>query len=199
MSLEGISKEPTDTLFIGIFPPLSPIAAQLTQVALQLRDLNGLWGNPIATERFHITLHKLGRYDGVPPHIVANASRAAASIAPTFQPFSVTFDRAYSFLAHSSPSNRPFVLHESSPSPALQELFRALGSALGNHNVPNSGKSAFTPHITLLYDAKDILDQPVQPLTWRVTEFVLIHSLHGQTIHRPLGRWTLGASHQATG
>jgi 2'-5' RNA ligase len=51
---------------------------------------------------------------------------------------------------------------------------------------------AFVPHVTLLYDARNVTVQPVDPLGWTVREFVLVHSLLGQTRYRVLGRWTLG-------
>jgi 2'-5' RNA ligase len=32
----------------------------------------------------------------------------------------------------------------------------------------------------------------VEPIRWTVREFVLVHSLLGQTRHVPLARWSLG-------
>jgi 2'-5' RNA ligase len=49
----------------------------------------------------------------------------------------------------------------------------------------------FTPHVTLLYDDRMVPEQAVEPISWRVREFVLTHSLLGKTQHVELGRWPL--------
>jgi 2'-5' RNA ligase len=52
-------------------------------------------------------------------------------------------------------------------------------------------KGVFTPHVTLLYDGMSVAEQPVDPISWTVGEFVLVHSLLGQTRHIILDRWPL--------
>jgi 2'-5' RNA ligase len=37
-----------------------------------------------------------------------------------------------------------------------------------------------------------IAPEKVAPIAWRAREFVLVHSLLGQTRHIPLARWPLG-------
>jgi RNA 2',3'-cyclic 3'-phosphodiesterase len=51
--------------------------------------------------------------------------------------------------------------------------------------------SAFTPHLTLLYDARHIDERPIRPIGWTVSEFVLVLSLIGKTKHVPIQRWQL--------
>jgi 2'-5' RNA ligase len=66
-----------------------------------------------------------------------------------------------------------------------------LGEALarsGSHYTP---LKRFTPHMTLLYDHRSIDMRPVEPVRWKVREFVLIRSLVGQHKHDCLGRWEL--------
>jgi len=46
----------------------------------------------------------------------------------------------------------------------------------------------FTPHVTLLYDARDVEEYPIEPIGWTVKEFVLIRSSNG---HEHLVRWPL--------
>jgi 2'-5' RNA ligase len=53
-----------------------------------------------------------------------------------------------------------------------------------------SGKQ-FTPHVTLLRDRISVPEQEIEPICWTAREFVLVHSLLGQTQHIPLGRWSL--------
>jgi 2'-5' RNA ligase len=43
----------------------------------------------------------------------------------------------------------------------------------------------------MLYDGRLVAGQPVEPIRWVVREFVLVHSLLGQTRHEVLGRWAL--------
>ena len=45
--------------------------------------------------------------------------------------------------------------------------------------------------MTLLRDVVEIAAQTIEPITWTAREFVLVHSLIGQTRHIPLGRWAL--------
>jgi 2'-5' RNA ligase len=49
----------------------------------------------------------------------------------------------------------------------------------------------FTPHITLLYDDKNVVETPIDPINCAADEVVLVHSLLGQTRHIPLGRWKM--------
>ena len=52
---------------------------------------------------------------------------------------------------------------------------------------------AYTPHVTLLYDDPLVPEQAVPPVSWRVSEFVLIDSLMNQPVKRydVLARWPL--------
>ena len=94
-SLSGFDDAPkTDRLFFAIFPDAAA-ASRIAGLVQRLRSEHGLKGNPLGTERFHITLHHLGDYAGLPQGVVADAIRAAAIIA--MPQFEVTFDRAVSF------------------------------------------------------------------------------------------------------
>jgi 2'-5' RNA ligase len=52
-------------------------------------------------------------------------------------------------------------------------------------------EDAFKPHVTLLRDPLRAKPLRVNPIVWTVRDFVLIHSLLGQTKHVHLGRWPL--------
>ena len=52
-------------------------------------------------------------------------------------------------------------------------------------------KPGFTPHVTMLYDRRRVPGQSIEPIGWRVTRFVLVHSLLRKTEHRRLGEWEL--------
>ncbi|MDR3451342.1 MAG: RNA 2',3'-cyclic phosphodiesterase [Rhodoferax sp.] len=177
---------PTDRLFFAIFPD-ADAAARIAQLAQHLRDEQGLKGRPLAPERFHITLHHLGDYVGLPQGIVAAASDAAATVA--MPPFEVAFDRAESFFGR--PRNRPFVLRAGDGVAALRVFQQTLGEAMKKTGLGRWVEPQYTPHVTLLYDDRHVAEQPIETIGWRVHEFVLVHSLLGQGLHVPLARWPL--------
>ena len=175
----------TDRLFFAIFPP-ADAAAQIYALQQDFRVRHGLWGRALAMSRFHVTLCHLGDYVSLPSAIVAKAHDAANRVsAPAID---VTFDRALSFAGRER--NRPFVLRNSEGAPAIQALQRELGKAMA---LAGLGKFVrpYTPHMTLLYDTNDVAEQPIAPVTWRCSEFRLIHSMLGQTRHETLGAWQL--------
>jgi 2'-5' RNA ligase len=74
----------------------------------------------------------------------------------------------------------------------LEAFQRVLGVALNKAMLEgDTTKSRYTPHMTLLYDDSLVTERPVETVTWTVGEFVLVHSLLGQTVHVPLARWPL--------
>src|SRR5258708_15265318 len=92
--LPGFDPTPTDRLFFAIFPD-APAARRTAEIAERLCGRRGLTGRPLASCRFHVSLHGLGDYVGLPNDVVAKA-RAAASIV-TAAPFGISFECAGSF------------------------------------------------------------------------------------------------------
>lgn len=179
-------RRPTDRVFFAIFPDVDA-AAHIAQRARHLRGEHGLKGKPLATERFHVTLHHLGDYVGLPQDIVAAAGEAAANVA--FPPFDIVFDRAVSFSGR--PHSQPFVLRGGEGVTALIAFQQALGAAMTKAGLGRSAAPHYTPHVTLLYDARCVAELGVESIGWTAHEFVLVHSLLGQTRHIPLARWRL--------
>lgn len=175
----------TDRLFFAVFPDPAT-AAGIAERAERLRASHQLNGRPLASDRFHITLHHLGDHVGVRRDIVTMASEAAETL--TTPRFEVTFDKAASF--HNG-GNNPFVLQGGEGLEALKSFQRDLGLAMARAGLGRLVNKAFTPHVTLLYDRGLVVEEPVAPVTWTVGGFTLIHSLLGRTEHVPLARWTL--------
>jgi RNA 2',3'-cyclic 3'-phosphodiesterase len=73
------------------------------------------------------------------------------------------------------------------PPPPLTELEQGLAAFLAEAGF--RGHWSFSPHITLLYTDWKIPDQHIDPISWAVNEFVLIHSAHGETTHNLLQRF----------
>ena len=175
----------TDRLFFAVFPDPAT-AAGVARQADHLRTTHQLSGRPLAAERFHITLHHLGDHAGVRRDIVAMATQAAEAV--TTPSFDVTFDRAASFR---NGGVNPFVLQGGEGLEALRVFQRELGLAMARAGLGRLVDKAFTPHLTMLYDRRLVAEQPLEPVTWRVDGFSLIHSLLGRTEHVPLARWSL--------
>ena len=189
LSLAGFdpAPRPTDRLFFALVPD-SGAVARIVQCSQHLRRKHGLNGRPIAAERFHITLHFIDDYAGLPPRIVASVSEAVTSVA--IPPFDVMLNRARSF-CDNRPLNRPFVLLPSEDIPALDALQRAVGAAMTKANLGKPAARHFTPHLTLLYDDRCVEEHAIETIAWTAWEFVLVHSLLGRSRHVPLARWPL--------
>ena len=178
---------PTDRLFLGAF--LDRDAAERgADLSRSLRKELSLRGRPLPPERLHITLHHIDDYAGLPPRVVAAIRDAAATV--RMDPFEVEFDRVASFSGR--PGNRPLVLRGGDGLAGLMRFQRALGAAITRTRVGRPVASRFTPHVTLLYDDIQVEERAVEPIRWTVNEFILVHSLLGQTRHVPLARWPLG-------
>jgi RNA 2',3'-cyclic 3'-phosphodiesterase len=188
LSLVGFGAAPppkTDRLFLAIFPGANT-AERIAHLAWYLHSEHGLRGRPLATERFHATLLHIDDYAGLPQRIVDTAIEAAATVATP--PFEVSFDRVASF---SRASNRPLVLRGGEGLAALSAFQAVLGTALKKAGLRCRTGSRYTPHVTLLYDDCFVAEEVVDAVSWTVHEFVLVHSMLGQTRHVPLARFPL--------
>lgn len=179
-------RAPTDRLFFAIFPP--PDAAEaIDKTAVQLRADMRLRGKPLLRERFHTTVNHLGDHAGVPAEVVANAAKAAEAVKTA--PFDATYEFIESFRGRRG--NLPCVMRGKDGVRDRIAFQQALGLEMGKAGLSRWVEKRFVPHVTLLYDDMRVTNRPIAPLSWRVNEFVLVHSLLGQTKHIILGRWSL--------
>lgn len=169
-------------LFLAAVPDAGT-AERIHRLAGALKSAHKFDGKLIAPGRLHISLFFLG---GLPERHIHTACEAAADVRA--ERFAVSFDRTVSFRGKSG--NRPFVLMGEDGLGRLQSFRWMLGSALTRRGLRRVANTHFTPHVTLLYDARSVEEQPIEPIFWTVTEFVLIHSLKG---HDYLARWSLQA------
>lgn len=176
----------TDRLLFLIYPD-TVARWPISRLARRCRDDLNLHGRPLETDIFHATLVHLGDFPGLPRDIVARAIQAAATV--QMPPFEVSFDRVMSF-SH-RPGKRPLVLHSGKDVVPLMTFQQALLDTLVGVKLVRPGAAKFKPHVTLLYDRKEVGDRVVDTVGWTVREFVLVHSLVGQTRHVVLARWPL--------
>jgi RNA 2',3'-cyclic 3'-phosphodiesterase len=185
---------PTDRLFFAVLPDADAIAA-IRQCTTQLRSRHALRGHPIIDGRLHISLLGLGDYEGIPELALKTFSHAASMV--SLVAFDVCFNRALTFANNKADplKQKPFVLAESTGSSGLSALQRSLIASLQKIGFGIKAPSSFTPHVTLLYDRQRLDAADVAPVTWTITEFVLVRSQIGD-VRRPydiLGRWSLSA------
>jgi len=185
MSLPGFDPPtPTDRLMFLLYPD-AQTAEMIAGEARRLRDALGLRGQPLLTDRFHITLHHLGDYVGLPNDMVAKGKMAGGALAHA--PFEVVFDQAVSFANRLG--NNPFTLQGGEGVQTLIAFQRALGLKMAGAALKPDKQ--FLPHITLLYDGQVIPAQAIAPIRWSVDRFVLVQSKLGQTQHIVLQSWDL--------
>jgi 2'-5' RNA ligase len=103
--------------------------------------------------------------------------------------FRVSFNCAKSFSGRED--NHPLVLIGEDGVIGLMTLYSSLRTAMRGMGFRPKIPSAFTPHITLLYDSRRIDEQSIEPICWTVREFVLVRSLIGKTRYVGIDRWQL--------
>lgn len=175
---------PTDRLMFLLYPD-ALAAERIASEAQRLRESLGLRGQPLLTDRFHVTLHHLGDYVGLPAEIVRKGEAAGSAVAAA--PFEVVFDRAMSFA--NRPGANPFTLQAGAGLDALVGFQQRLGLEMAKAGLKPD--KAFVPHVTLLYDGQVVPAQAISPIRWTVNRFVLVQSKLGQTRHIVLKSWDL--------
>jgi 2'-5' RNA ligase len=174
-----------ENVFFAVVP--DPRTGEVTgrRIAATRRKY-ALVGRPIPADRLHISLHNISALDTTG----SKASVAAACNvveAFKFPAFDVTFDRALSFRHHGL---CPYVLTGGTGLETLRCFHEELGQWLSDRLGVRLSR-AFTPHLTLLYDNKLIPAHNIVPITWTVTEFVLIRSQLGLGRYDLAGCWKL--------
>lgn len=175
-----------DRIFFACLPD-RPAVERIAALGEELKPTHGFTGALILPEHLHVTLFHLGDWITLPEEIVARASEAAAKVETA--PFTVSFARIESF--RNRTGVYPFVL--SGDAASWRSLRDALGAALKQAGLGAAVHEAdeFKPHVTLTYDPVRVKPAAIEPISWMVKDFVLIHSRLGKTEHIHLGRWSL--------
>jgi 2'-5' RNA ligase len=180
-----------DRLFFALFPD-AHAARKVLELGAGFKSRHQLAGKLHLENRLHLTLDHLGDFAGLPQDMVSAASAAAGELAAQCNRLVVRLDRVVSF--GRGRQSRPLVLKDSGEgNPDLEEFRGRLWDALAARELPGGPRSSFTPHVTLLYDARVLAEEAVGMITWQTQELVLIHSLMQQTRYEVLGRWSLQA------
>ena len=167
--------------------PTGAAADGLYRLAQRERSRRGMRGWPTPPERLHTSLNGLGGHRDLPRRLIDRAIEACGSI-PT-RPFLVSFNRLGSWGRGDGP--RAFVLRGDDGMAGVYALHDDIHWALVEAGVVRPRPRDFEPHLTLLRDRMNAPEEFIEPVSWRVHEFVLLDSVHGEGRHEVLGRWTL--------
>ncbi|MBZ9823465.1 2'-5' RNA ligase family protein [Mesorhizobium sp. CA4] len=113
-------------------------------------------------------------------------------LAGTAKAFDVSFDRLSAF------GGGALVLRSSDHSPALQHFWRKLSAIVHDSPLRDFVTNRLEPHVTLLRDRDEvpkIQERLVEPVSWRVRNFALIHSHQGEYTFP--GTWQLNGQDDA--
>lgn len=164
-----------------LFYALRPPVRQRALIGAQRDRFDG--DSRVANDRLHLTLGVTEDFDTL-PEMVVRRMRAIGD-ATALDPLPVRLDRIVG-------SNRSIALRPGRIIAPLALLARQLGSDLRRAGLLRSGWE-FSPHLTLVYRNGMPFQQPVDPIGWQASDFVLIHSLIGATRHIDLARWPLAS------
>jgi len=148
-------------LFLAAVPDPGT-AERIHRLAGVLKRAHKFDGKLIVPERLHISLFFLG---GLPERGILAAREAATELRTG--PFEVSFDRTASFRGRAG--SRPFVLIGENGLRRLESFRRMLGATLTRRGLRRAANTTFTPHVTLLYDARGADEYPIQPIFWTVS------------------------------
>lgn len=159
----------------------------MVRLAADLRQRHGLKGRPTPAARLHLSLNFVGGFRGPPTRAVMEkaiglADRVAAA------PFQVTLNHLMTWKNKESP---PLVLLGDEGVIGVQLLHTAIHKALVVGSMAPRREPEFWPHVSLLWDKRELPKAFVEPIAWMAREFVLLDSPVGEGRHEVLGRWPL--------
>lgn len=181
---------PKYSLFLAIFPD-QRTAQQITGLGNTFRQKHGLLGKMRPIGHLHVSLLSIGHATDVPETVIETVSHMCKAVAAITSPFEIKFGRVLSF--RGKPGNYPLVLTDDNHgNDGIRKLHGLLWSRFSRLFPASVSSPKFMPHLTLLYDKKQLVPELIEPVCWRVKEIALVRSEVGATKYCWLGRWTLG-------
>ena len=134
-----------------------------------------------------MSLNFVGSFRGPPTRAVMEKASALAEKV-SCRAFAVTLNQVESWQG----DPRPLVLVGDDGLIGVRLLHTAIHKALAAGTMAPRREPEIWPHVSLLWDRGEAPPQFVEPITWKVRDFVLLDSPHGEGRHEVLGRWLLG-------
>jgi 2'-5' RNA ligase len=181
--LGGHAPSQIHRLFFALLPN-DAIAHRIEAVASEVAATQHLRARMIRPSRYHATLHFLGDHSMVRDDIVQAAIGAARKV--RCAPFDLVLDGASGFHGREPPC----VLRCSQVPAALTGLWQDLRQALVLAGQGAQLSRNFTPHVTFAYNRGALPQETaIEPITWRVEGFALLHSVVGGGEYHTLDTW----------
>lgn len=183
--MERLVRLPRRANYFFALRPDPVAAASADRKARALRNWLGLSGPLRGEDKYHVTLWGWPRYwepDGQELALMRQAGQSIEQAA-----FMLSFDEVATFAQ--SAARRALVMTGRDTVIGADRLHDALDRTMRASGV-RAPRASHRPHLTLLYDRLRSGGFWVQPLSWRVTEFVLIRSVPNRP-YEILGRWPL--------
>lgn len=147
-------------------------------------------------EGLHLTVEKLGRFlDHIPARQLDLAMAAGRTLVA--EPFDIHLDTVQS-ITGSDGQSMAQLTGRAAGLRGIRDFEHCLAQAMrqvGFHE--RQIRRSFNPHVTLDYRHALLARRTIEPIAWRVSEFMLVDSLYGRGEHVVLGRWPLVSRQQA--
>lgn len=175
------------SLFLALRPD-EAARREITERAEHFFTEHSLRGRRVDEERYHVTLHFLGRRRGWTDSEIQSAGKAAAAVAASTPSFRLDFDKCGSFAkeGHSG----PLVLCSNTENDLFSKVAERLTVELIRHGIRPEGKLKPRAHLTLCYNERYLPMHTIPAIGWQVHELVLVQSFQGRSHHVSLGSWS---------
>ena len=183
--MERLLRPPRRANYFFALLPDPVAAASADRMASALRGWLDLSGPTRGADKYHVTLWGWPRYWEPDDQELALMRQVGRSIEQAA--FKLTFDEVANFAQ--SAEMPALVMTGGDAVIGADRLHDALDRTMRASGLRGRGAS-YRPHLTLLYDRFRTGAFRVRPLSWRVTEFVLIRSVPKRP-YEILGRWPL--------
>lgn len=176
-------------LFFAALPP-TDVALSAALAGQKLRHAHAIGKAAVPQERLHITVQPVCTFKQAwPGHRLSQVLEIAAELTPAFTPFMLRFDRAGS-MSRQAPSALA-LKGDAASRRALLDVTAPLAKALHAYGLDEFERGGGMPHMTLVYGAPLMHDQPVEPIAWTVDRLVLLVSHRGCSHYQRVGLWPL--------
>jgi len=173
-------------VYFALQPP-PEAQAQAVAVANAARAKHRLAGKPGLPARLHVSLNPVGDFKRPPGPVVDKAIEAVETVSA--RPFVVQFNRIGSW--GKGEGERPVVLWGDEGVIGVNALYSTIHKAMRRLDMAPRREVEIAPHMTLLRDRATVPETFIEPVSWRVEEFVLIHAIHGEGRFDVVGRFPL--------
>ncbi|KAA3510945.1 2'-5' RNA ligase [Agrobacterium rosae] len=184
-TMRGHNRQKLSKLLLMTKPP-SALSETIFNDA-QIHALGRTTRSAYPAELLHVSLLCIGAFQTRPDRLIARLKTVLQDFSA--HPIPMTMDTAAHF-----GNRKSLALKSASVIPEMTCLTQMLQTRLRSRNLPHICQSTFTPHMTIIYGCGEIEPMRVShAYCWTVSDFELVFSHYGETLHEQCGRWRLQA------